>query len=132
MEFKITQDHRDTFGVDLNVSARAAPDTSRPVRFIFLGASRGSKGLPCARASLAGAPGAIVAALVAKACRLILHEGLRQIGRFRTANYGVLSQCDVLVFPSYSEGLRRSNSSTGPRLPIIAWAPARTELDHPM
>jgi glycosyltransferase involved in cell wall biosynthesis len=117
------------FGVDLGAFRPASrPDTSRPMRFIFLGALGVRKGLPVlleAWRSLAslGAELWLVGSVKATHAHLIPPlKGLRQIGKVPHEELpALLSQCDVLVFPSYFEGLAQVQlEALAAGLPIIA------------
>ena len=117
------------FGVDLTAFRPAPrPDTSRPVRFIFLGALGVRKGVPVlfeAWRSLAslGAELWLAGSVSEKHAHLIPPlKGLRQIGKVPHKELpAVLSQCDVLVFPSYFEGLAQVQlEALAAGLPIIA------------
>jgi len=101
------------FGVDLNAFRPASrPDTSRPLRFVFLGSLGARKGVPLllqAWRLLAPASAELwlVGPVSARHARLIpALPGLRLIGKVPHPELpALLSQCDVLVFPSYFEGL---------------------------
>jgi starch synthase len=117
------------FGVDLSAFRPVPrPDTSRPIRFIFLGALGVRKGLPVlleAWRSLAslGAELWLVGSVKARHAHLIpALKGLRQIGKVPHEELpALLSQCDVLVFPSYFEGLAQVQlEALAAGLPIIA------------
>jgi starch synthase len=117
------------FGVDLSAFRPVPrPDTSRPIRFIFLGALGVRKGLPVlleAWRSLAslGAELWLVGSVKARHAQLIpALKGLRQIGKVPHEELpALLSQCDVLVFPSYFEGLAQVQlEALAAGLPIIA------------
>jgi alpha-maltose-1-phosphate synthase len=117
------------FGVDLS-AFRPFPrsNTSRPVRFIFLGALGVRKGVPVlleAWRSVArlGAELWLAGSVSEKHARLIpALKGLKQIGKVPHKDLpAVLSQCDVLVFPSYFEGLAQVQlEALAGGLPIIA------------
>jgi len=119
------------FGVDLRTFRPAPrPDTSRPVRFIFLGALGVRKGVPVlfeAWRSLAslGAELWLAGSVSEKHAHLIPPlKGLRHIGKVPHKQLpSLLSQCDVLVFPSYFEGLAQVQlEALAAGLPIIATA----------
>jgi alpha-maltose-1-phosphate synthase len=117
------------FGVDLRTFRPAPrPDPSRPVRFIFLGALSVRKGVPVlfeAWRSLAslGAELWLAGSVSEKHAHLIPPlKGLSQIGKVPHKELpALLSQCDVLVFPSYFEGLAQVQlEALAAGLPIIA------------
>jgi starch synthase len=117
------------FGVDLRAfRSGLRPDTSRPVRFIFLGSLGVRKGVPLvleAWRSLAplGAELWLAGTVTEKHAGLIPKlKGLKQIGKVPHNELPVLlSQCDVLVFPSYFEGLAQVQlEALAAGLPIIA------------
>jgi glycosyltransferase involved in cell wall biosynthesis len=117
------------FGVDLSAFRPAPrPDASRPVRFLFLGALGVRKGVPVlleAWRSLAslGAELWLAGPVSEKHAHLIPRlKGLRQIGKVPHKELpALLSQCDVLVFPSYFEGLAQVQlEALAAGLPIIA------------
>ena len=119
------------FGVDLSTfrpAPRPGPDTSRPLRFIFLGALGVRKGVPLlfeAWRSLAslGAELWLAGSVSEKHAHLIPPlKGLRRIGKVPHKELpAVLRQCDVLVFPSYFEGLAQVQlEALAAGLPIIA------------
>jgi glycosyltransferase involved in cell wall biosynthesis len=97
------------------------------MRFIFLGALGVRKGLPVlleAWRSLAslGAELWLVGSVKARHAHLIpALKGLRQIGKVPHEELpALLSQCDVLVFPSYFEGLAQVQlEALAAGLPII-------------
>jgi len=117
------------FGVDLG-DFRPVPrsDASRPVRFIFLGALGVRKGVPVlleAWRSLAslGAELWLAGSVSEKHAHLIPPlKGLTRIGKVPHKELpALLSQCDVLVFPSYFEGLAQVQlEALAAGLPIIA------------
>jgi starch synthase len=117
------------FGVDLSAFRPAPrPDTSRPVRFIFLGALGVRKGVPVlleAWRSLASLRAELwlAGSVSEKHAHLIPPlKGLRKIGKVPHKELpALLSQCDVLVFPSYFEGLAQVQlEALAAGLPIIA------------
>ncbi len=117
------------FGVDLSTFRPAPrPDTSRPVRFIFLGALGVRKGVPLlfeAWRSLASLGAELwLAGLVSERHAHLIPplKGLTQIGKVPHKELpALLSQCDVLVFPSYFEGLAQVQlEALAAGLPIIA------------
>jgi len=117
------------FGVDLSAFRQPSrPDTSRPVRFIFIGALGVRKGVPVlleAWRSLAslGAELWLVGSVSEKHAHLIPRlKGLTYIGKVPHKELpALLSQCDVLVFPSYFEGLAQVQlEALAAGLPIIA------------
>jgi starch synthase len=99
-------------GVDLEAFTPVArPDSSRPLRFLYLGLLGARKGLPLlleAWHSLGqnDAELLIAGSISDRVARLIPPmPGLRVLGRVsRRELPGLLQQCDVLVFPSYFEG----------------------------
>src|SRR6266478_5379466 len=119
------------FGVDLSTfrpAPRPGPDASRPLRFIFLGALGVRKGVPLlfeAWRSLAslGAELWLAGSISEEHAHLIPPlKGLRQIGKVPHKELpALLRQCDVLVFPSYFEGLAQVQlEALAAGLPIIA------------
>ena len=116
------------FGVDLTAfRASPRPDPSRPLRFVFLGSLSARKGVPLllqAWRSLAPAKAELwlVGPVSERHARLIPSlPGLRLVGKVPHRELpGLLSQCDVLVFPSYFEGLAQVQlEGMAAGLPII-------------
>lgn len=100
------------YGVDLDAFCPVPrPDSSRPLRFVFLGSLGARKGVPLllqAWSSLSTSDAELWLAgpLSAHHARLIPPlPGLRVMGKKPHRELpGLLSQCDVLVLPSYFEG----------------------------
>jgi alpha-maltose-1-phosphate synthase len=100
------------YGVDLNAfSPISGRDSSRPLRFIFLGSVNARKGVPLLldawrNLTPSSAELWLVGPLADRNARLIPPlPGLRILGkRPHHALPGLLRQCDVLVLPSYFEG----------------------------
>jgi alpha-maltose-1-phosphate synthase len=100
------------YGVDLNAfSPVSRPDSSRPLRFLFLGSVSARKGVPLLLDTwrdLApkNAELWLVGPLPARNARLIpALPGLRVLGKRPHRDLpDLLHQCDVLVLPSYFEG----------------------------
>jgi alpha-maltose-1-phosphate synthase len=116
------------FGVDLDVfRPRPRPDASRPLRFVFLGSIGARKGVPLllqAWRSLAptNAELWLVGSISQRHARLIPSlPGLRLFSRVPHRELpDLLSLCDVLVFPSYFEGLAQVQlEGMAAGLPII-------------
>jgi len=119
------------FGVDLNLFCSVQrPDLSRPLRFVFLGSLGARKGVPLllqAWCSLGvyDAELWLVGPLDEWHRRLIpALPGLRLIPKVPHRELpAVLRQCDVLVLPSYFEGLAQVQlEALASGLPIIATA----------
>jgi glycosyltransferase involved in cell wall biosynthesis len=117
------------FGVDLNAFRPLPhPGTSRPLRFVFLGSLDARKGVPLllqAWRSLEPTTAELwlVGSVSERHARLIQPlPGLRLIGKVPHRELPpLLSQCDVLVFPSYFEGLAQVQlEGLAAGLPIIA------------
>ncbi len=117
------------FGVDLNLfSPVQRPGLSRPLRFVFLGTLGARKGVPLllqAWRSLDthGAELWLAGSVNERHVRLIpALPGLRRIGKVPHRELpGLLRQCDVLVLPSYFEGLAQVQlEALATGLPIIA------------
>jgi len=117
------------FGVDLS-AFRPAPrsDLSRPLRFVFVGRMVAPKGIPLLLQvwrSLGNSHAELwlVGSLNERQAPLIEPlPGLRVLGKVSPLELqGVLRQCDVLVFPSYFEGLAQVQlEALAAGLPIIA------------
>jgi starch synthase len=116
------------FGVDLKAFRPGArPDASRPLRFVFLGALGARKGVPLLlQAWRALAPANAELWLVGSVShrheRLIpVLPGLQLLNKIPHRELpDILSQCDVLVFPSYFEGLAQVQlEGMAAGLPII-------------
>jgi len=99
-------------GIDLNLF-RSVPraDTSRPLRFVFVGFLSAAKGVPLlleAWHSLGNVDAELwlVGSTSERLARLIPPlPGLRSVGRVAHSDLpAMLCQCDVLVLPSYFEG----------------------------
>ena len=116
------------FGVDINqFRPLPHPGTSQPLRFVFLGSLSARKGVPLllqAWRSLASTTAELwlVGPVSERHARLIPPlPGLRLIGKVLHRELPpLLSQCDVLVFPSYFEGLAQVQlEALAAGLPII-------------
>jgi starch synthase len=117
------------FGVDLDrFSAVPRPDPARPLRFVFLGSLGARKGVPLlleAWRSLAPKEAELWLIGPVSDCNAQLIPrlpGLRLIGKVPHRDLpGLLGQCDVLVLPSYFEGLAQVQlEALAAGLPIIA------------
>ena len=117
------------FGVDLDLfSSVQRPDLSRPLRFVFLGSLGARKGVPLllqAWRSLGTHDAELwLAGPVHERHRRLIPPlpGLRLIGKVPHRELpGLLRQCDVLVLPSYFEGLAQVQlEALASGLPIIA------------
>jgi starch synthase len=116
------------FGVDLDAFYQVPrPDSSRPLRFVFLGSLDARKGVPLilqAWRSLdaQNAELWLVGPIKKRHARLIPPmRGLRLIGQVPHRELPtLLSECDVLIFPSYFEGLAQVQlEALAAGLPII-------------
>jgi alpha-maltose-1-phosphate synthase len=117
------------FGVDLHTfSPIGKPDLSRPLRFLFLGSLGPRKGVPLLLQAWrqllpAGAELWLAGSLNDRDARLIPSlSGMRMIGKVpRQRVPALLRECDVLVLPSYLEGLALVQlEALASGLPIIA------------
>jgi starch synthase len=117
------------FGVDLNAfHPTPRPVMSRPLRFVFVGSLCARKGLPLlveAWRSLSPQTAELwlVGPVSDRVARLIpAIRGLRIIGKVSGSEVpDYLRQCDVLVFPSYFEGLAQVQlEAMASGLPIIS------------
>jgi glycosyltransferase involved in cell wall biosynthesis len=126
------------FGVDLGAFRPSPrPNRARPLRFVFLGTVGVRKGVPLLleawrHLAHSGAELWLAGTVSEKHAHLVPRlPGLRLIGKVPHKGIpALLNQCDVLVFPSYFEGLAQVQlEALACGLPIIATqASGATEL----